>query len=313
MNSLKIIIPGLLSTIQDGGRTGHMASGFSQGGAMDKDAMYLANILVGNDFDKAVIEMTLMGISAVACEDLTVSVTGGKADVYINGELSEQNRALLLKKGDYITVGQVTEGCRCYLAVGGGIDVPVQLDSRSTFIKIGIGGFKGRKLQSGDELPIGKTRKPKNISARKVIPENFEEKTVLRAVLGPQDDMFSKEEIDAFFNREYKVTPASDRMGIRLEGDEAIKPINGSDIISDGIVLGSVQVPKNGQPIILCADRQTTGGYAKIVTVISSDMPKCAQLMPGKTVRFEKISVEEAQRIRSEKMKYFERLKKEMR
>ncbi len=310
MNGLKIIIPGLFTTIQDGGRTGHMASGFSQCGAMDRDAMYLANILVGNNFEDAVAEMTLTGLTAKAGKDCLIAVTGADAEVFVNGEKTDTNRAVFLKRDDYITIGQITNGCRCYLAVKGGIDVPEKMGSRSTFIKIGMGGFEGRKLQSGDILPIKESAEPKNIKNRFISTEKTGNTVILRAVAGPQDDMFSEDELNKFFSRDYKVTPSSDRMGIRLEGEEAIVPISGSDIISDGIVLGSVQVPKNGQPIILCADRQTTGGYAKIVTVISSDMSECAQLTPGKTVRFKRVSVEEAQRVRNEKIKYFKDMKK---
>lgn len=312
MDSLKIIIPGLLSTVQDGGRKGYMALGFSQCGAMDEDAMRLANILVGNSPCDAVIEMTLTGLSAMALCDTAISITGAKAEIFINGEKTDMNRALLLSEGDYITVGQITDGCRSYLAVRGGIGVEEKMGSRSTFLKIGMGGFDGRKLQSGDVIPSRKTPPLKNIKKRFASVPEKEETAVLRAVLGPQDDMFSAEELEKFFGREYTVTPASDRMGIRLSAPDAIKPINGSDIISDGIVSGSVQVPKNGQPIILCADRQTTGGYAKIATVISSDMHKCAQLTAGNKVRFEKISVEDAQKIRKEKTEYFNKLKKRM-
>lgn len=314
MDALKIIIPGLLSTVQDRGIRGYMASGFSQCGAMDQDSMYIANLLVGNNEEAAVIEMTLLGISALACDDITIAVTGGKADVFINGEKAEEYRALKLNKGDYLTVGPISEGCRAYLSIRGGVAVREEMGSRSTFIKIGIGGFHGRPLKSGDILPTEKTAEIKNLGRRRLF-STFLKNTgnvILRAVPGPQDDMFSKEEIDNFFSREYTVTPASDRMGIRLSGQEAIKPLKTSDIISDGIALGSVQVPKSGQPIILCADRQTTGGYAKIATVISSDMPLCAQLTPGEKLRFEKISVEDAQKILRKKRRRFAKLKKQL-
>lgn len=312
MKALRIIIPGLLTTVQDGGRTGNAALGFSQCGAMDEDSMREANILVGNDDFDAVLEMTLTGISAEALCNLYVAVTGGAREVFVNGEKFSAYETVSLKKGDYITVGSITEGCRAYLAVRGGIAVPEVSGSRSTFLKIGMGGFEGRKLQTGDELPTEETLPLKNIKNRKITPPKKEETALLRAIPGPQDDMFSAEELDKFFAREYKVLPASDRMGIRLSGDEPVKALNGSDIISDGIVSGSVQIPKNGQPIILCADRQTTGGYAKPVTVISSDMPKCGRLLPGQKVRFEKTDVETAQKIKKEKEKYFTVLKKKM-
>ena len=161
MDALKIIIPGLLSTIQDRGIRGYMASGFSQCGAMDQDSMYIANLLVGNNEEAAVIEMTLLGISALACDDITIAVTGGKADVFINGEKAEEYRALKLNKGDYLTVGPISEGCRAYLSIRGGVAVREEMGSRSTFIKIGIGGFHGRPLKKRRHFADRKNRRNK--------------------------------------------------------------------------------------------------------------------------------------------------------
>lgn len=186
------------------------------------------------------------------------------------------------------------------------------MGSRSTFLKIGMGGYKGRKLMPGDMLPMGYVPKiPKKLGSRSIVPPEFSSTVTLRATVGPQDNMFSPEEIDKFFSSEYTVTPASDRMGIRLDG-HSLNSLNGTDIISDGIAYGSVQIPSDGKPIILCADRQTTGGYAKPVTVISADMPKAGQLVPGNKVRFAKVTPEEAYKAAIERSRYIKKLSKKL-
>ena len=294
MRRLKIIIPGPLTTVQDRGRTLHMAEGFPVCGAADMDSMEIANMLAGNAPGEAVLEITLGGFSAMACDDMTIAVTGAEADFMINGMNVERYRAHTLKKGDYVYIGYATAGCRVYLSVGGGIDVPAVMGSRSTFLKTGVGGFEGRKLHAGDILPVGKSADLRDISSRSVKPAEIMKNVTLRAMAGPQDDMFPAVELDKFFSSEYVVTPASDRMGLRLDGP-ALTAVNGTDIISDGIACGSVQIPRDGKPIILGADRQTTGGYAKPATVLSVDMSLAGQLTPGCTVRFQRVTAEEAE------------------
>lgn len=294
MRQLKIIIPGLLTTVQDRGRAFHMAEGFPVCGAADTDSMEIANMLAGNTPGEAALEITLGGFAAMACCNLVVAVTGADAPFMINGVTVERYQAHTLKKGDYIYIGYASAGCRIYLAMDGGIDVPCVMGSQSTFLKTGIGGYEGRKLASGDMLPLGESAGVRNIATRRIDVPQITKNVTLRALAGPQDDMFAPEELEKLFSSEYTVTLASDRMGLRLDGP-ALTALNGTDIISDGIACGSVQIPRDGKPIILGADRQTTGGYAKPATVLSVDMSLAGQLVPGSTVRFRRVSAEEAE------------------
>lgn len=305
--SMEILSPGLLSTIQDLGRFGYQASGFAPTGAADTLSMKRANALVGNAPGEAVLEMMLLGVTARFHTACVIALTGADMAPKINGTDAENGAALRIDAGDVLELSGTRDGMGCYLAVAGGFDVPPVMGSRSTGLRFGVGGFNGRKLLKGDVLPL---RAPAadlpEIECRRLLTKPvFSRHVVLRAVPGPQDDMFSVEELRGFFSRPYSVTNATDRMGIRLEGERII-PKNTSDIISDGTVFGAVQVPSGGQPIILMADRQTTGGYAKIATVITADLPRAAQMRPGNTVRFMSVSVEEAQEILATANKNYE-------
>lgn len=302
---IEIITGGALSTIQDLGRFGVMKNGFTQSGAMDVRAMKLANAILKNDLNAPVIEMTLKGIMARFGDSCLFCLTGGEADAYLNDKPLENNVSYRAEKDDIITVRTLKNGMRCYLAVAGGFRVPMVMGSASTNLKTGIGGFEGRKLRTYDVIETGEAAPGVREGIRVPVSKDRNDVTVLRAVPGPQDDVFTQEDISHFFTDEYKVTPALDRMGIRLEGT-ALKGKDGTDIISDGITFGSVQVPSSGQPIILMADHQTTGGYAKIATVISVDLPLLAQARPSDRIRFEKVTVEEAEKLAIEEKKYFE-------
>lgn len=305
--SIKIINAGMLSTIQDGGRFGVMKYGFTQSGAMDSKAMSTANILVGNEPECAVIETTLLGITAEFTENTVIALSGGDFSAAINGTPIKRNKAYAVNAGDTLAMSYAKSGVRGYLAVSGGFDVPEVMGSRSTNLKSQIGGFFGRKLAAGD---IINTFAPiiTDTKGRELPEETYENSITLRAVLGPQDYMFTDEDINTFFSCEYKITQQADRMGIRLDG-EPLKGKGSMDIVSDGIVFGSVQVPKNGMPIILAADRQTTGGYAKIATVISADRHLIAQARPGGTIKFAQVSVKEAQKIAKQEQKALKKLK----
>ncbi len=305
--SIKIINAGMLSTIQDGGRFGVMKYGFTQSGAMDSKAMSTANILVGNVPECAVIETTLLGITAEFTENTVIALSGGDFSAAINGTPIKRNKAYAVNAGDTLAMSYAKSGVRGYLAVSGGFDVPEVMGSRSTNLKSQIGGFYGRKLAAGD---IINTFAPiiTDTTGRELPEETYENSITLRAVLGPQDYMFTDEDINTFFSCEYKITQQADRMGIRLDG-EPLKGKGSMDIVSDGIVFGSVQVPKNGMPIILAADRQTTGGYAKIATVISADRHLIAQARPGGTIKFAQVSVKEAQKIAKQEQKALKKLK----
>lgn len=305
--SIKIINAGMLSTIQDGGRFGVMKYGFTQSGAMDSKAMSTANILVGNEPECAVIETTLLGITAEFTENTVIALSGGDFSAAINGTPIKRNKAYAVNAGDTLAMSYAKSGVRGYLAVSGGFDVPEVMGSRSTNLKSQIGGFFGRKLAAGD---IINTFAPiiTDTTGRELPEETYENSITLRAVLGPQDYMFTDEDINTFFSCEYKITQQADRMGIRLDG-EPLKGKGSMDIVSDGIVFGSVQVPKNGMPIILAADRQTTGGYAKIATIISADRHLIAQARPGGTIKFAQVSVKEAQKIAKQEQKALKKLK----
>ena len=307
MNSMEILSPGLLSTIQDLGRFGYQASGFAPTGACDALSLKRANALVGNDPGEAAVEMMLLGITAYFRASCVIALAGADMSPKINGTPVENGTAIRVDPGDVLELSGTRDGMGCYLAVSGGFDLPLVMGSRSTGLRFGVGGFEGRKLARGDMLPL---RNPvvdlPDLDCRRLISRPvFSKHTVLRAIPGPQDDMFSKAELAGFFSHPYSVTNATDRMGIRLEG-EPIVPKTTSDIISDGTAFGAIQVPSGGQPIILMADRQTTGGYAKIATVITADLPRAAQMRPGCTVRFLPVTVEEAQDILAAANKAYE-------
>lgn len=295
--SVKVIIPGALTTVQDAGRYGYQNSGIQTSGVMDHEAYGKANYLVGNAEDEAVLEATLFGGTMEVDEDTVVALTGADMEPKINGEEAEMNRPLLLKAGDSISLGMVKSGCRTYIAFGGGIDVPVVMGSRSTNMKCAMGGYEGRPLKAGDVLQIKKPAVSyEEIRERRAKEETYPSLIEVRVVEGPQAEYFSEKGKAAFYGSVYTISDQSDRMGYRLEG-EVVESVNGTDIISDGIAFGAVQVPASGKPIVLLADRQTTGGYAKIAVVCSFDIPKLVQGKPGDQVRFKKISVEEAQKI----------------
>ncbi len=293
--SIRIVIPGFLSTIQDLGRTGYQASGFPPSGAADPDALRYGNMLVGNAENEAGLEMTVQGITAEFTESCVIALTGADMSPTVNDKEIPMWRAVEIQAGDVLRCGYVSSGFRTYLSVAGGFDIPETLGSRSTSIKISFGGFNGRKLEAGDELPL---RLPvgtlPDMNKRATYTRHYRKTVTLRALPGPQEDMFTEEALKTFFSEEYKVSSSLDRMGIRLEGPK-IEASERYDIVSDGITTGSIQVPSSGQPIILMCDRQTTGGYTKIAAVISSDISLCAQLAPGSAVKFKEVTIEEAQ------------------
>lgn len=305
---IEIITPGLLTTVQDFGRVGVMKNGFTQNGAMDRYSMTVANRLCGNCDSAPVLEMTVLGVTARFTQDTVVCVSGADFGAKINDKPIKRNKAYKINKGDILSMGAAKSGMRAYLAVAGGIVGEYVFGSASTNLKFAFGGHFGKKLQSGDVLSIGTGAFPLGEIDKWEIPESeYSKDAQLRVVLGPQNEMFTDEDIRLFLSQEYEVIAQSDRMGIRLSG-EPLKSKNGMDIISDGIVFGSVQVPNSGEPIILMADHQTTGGYAKIATVISVDLPRASQLSVGNTVRFKSVTVEEAEQEAKKQKRFFDNL-----
>lgn len=311
MSSIDVINGGILTTIQDSGRYGYQELGIPTSGVMDDYNYRLANILVGNKLDEAVFEMTFFGPTLKFNENLIIAITGSNMNPKINGELAPMYETIKVKKGDTLQFGKVNEGIRSYLAFGGSIDVPFVNGSKSTHIKTKMGGIEGRALKAKDEINI---KKSKEKTMRK-IPEKylpiFLNCNILRIVLGPQDDYFTEKGIhDLFRSGGYQVTKDFDRMGIRLKGT-AIEHKETADIISDGTTFGSIQVPANGQPIILVADRQTTGGYTKIGNVITADLYKLAQMTFLDKVLFKEVTIEEAQKLATDYKNKFDLIKKE--
>ena len=299
MGGLKIIKGGLLSTVQDGGRIGYQQYGVPVSGVMDFYAYRLANFLVGNAEEEAVIEVTMMSFAAEFLQETVIAITGGNLTPTINGRPVGMWETILVVPGDKLAFQRVKTGCRSYLAIAGGIQVPKVMGSRSTYLRGGFGGHQGRGLRKEDELGIGKgEKKLEELIGRSLIDQTMEYPSTitLRVVPGPQEEAFTNEATEDFYNGDYKMTMDSDRMGFRLEGKK-ITHREKAEIISDGIAMGAIQIPGHGQPILMMADRQTAGGYPKIGNVISADLPKLAQAKPGDTLRFQKVSIEEAQEI----------------
>ena len=291
---MKIITPGPLSTVQDGGRFGYMSTGFGSGGAMDLRAMRIANILAGNDPEDGVMEMTMLGMTVEFDQDAVIVLTGADMSPMLGGEPVPMYETVQVQEGDRLVMGAAKSGMRGYLAVSGGFDIDPVMGSQSTNLKVKLGGFQGRKLLAGDQIPLRQSMTLDMLGLRKTTPENdYPQTAVVRVVFGPQEDYFTEKGIDTFLRTRYNVSGQSDRMGVRLEGTP-IENKNGVDIISDGIAYGSVQIPAAGTPIIMMADRQTTGGYAKIATVITADLYKIAQARPGTGICFQAVTEKEA-------------------
>lgn len=288
---------GLFSTVQDLGRTGYQSLGFSPAGALDYRSHYLANQLLGNDPDDAVIEMTFQGMILAVKKDTVIATAGSNMIFTINGVPCQVGMAVNVFKGDEIFFGRTQDGARTYMAVLGGVDVPEILNSRSTHTRSGIGGHNGRQFKPGDVIkPLDGefSGEYKEIKA-------IEEDTGIRVIAGQQYDYFTDTAKAALVENGYKISKDSDRMGFRLNG-ETLESSSGHDVLSEPTQLGSIQVPKNGQPIILLNDRQTAGGYTRIATVIQSDIPKLVQMSPGETITFSLVSVEEATELYKEEL-----------
>lgn len=296
METIKILDAGLLTTVQDLGRYGFQRYGVSASGVMDEYSAKIANKLVGNKIGEAVLETTLKGVQIEFLQNTAVAITGGNCDVTLNGTKIELWQSYLVNRGDILKMGICRSGLRNYLAFAGGIDVPIIMNSKSTNLKAKVGGFNGRKLMTGDILSVGVGSLEAPLTLNKHYIPTYSKDIKVGVILGQQDDHFTEAGIKTFLNETYTVTQESDRMGIRLSSvsGATIEHKNGADIISDGITFGAIQVPGSGQPIVMMADRQTTGGYTKIGNVISSDLAKLAQATPGTKVKFVEYTLEQA-------------------
>ena len=267
---------GMFTTVQDEGRFGYQQFGMTTAGPMDRYSFHLANILVSNPKGEAALEISMIGPKLRIERDNVMAITGGDLGPLLNGKPAPMYQAFQIKKGDLLSFTGMKNGCRGYLAFAGGLDIPVIMGSKATLVRNEIGGVEGRKL-------------PQDLFAKKEV--------VLRVVLGPQRDAFTREGIRQFFWHSARITAEFDRQGCRLECDTPIEHVVDGNTMTDGIVCGSIQVPSNGMPIIMLADHQTTGGYTKIGTVISTDIRKLAQSIPGMRVRFVEVSMNLAQQL----------------
>ena len=294
--SITVLNPGLLTTVQDMGRVGYQQFGVSVSGVMDPRATSIANILVGNEEGEAVLECTMMGPQLRFEVANCIAITGGDLGPTLDGQPIPNYTAVVVQAGQTLKFTGPKTGCRAYIAFAGGLDIPVVMGSRSTYMKAKIGGLNGRKLEKDDVIAFRAPKTElKNMKDRSLYPEFVPRKEyTVRVVLGPQDDAFTDAGIQTFLSEVYTVTPEFDRMGCRLEG-AAVAHKESGDIISDGIAFGAIQIPSAGKPIIMLADRQTTGGYTKIANVITADFRIIGQLKAGDKVRFEKVSIAHAQ------------------
>ena len=315
---------GFLTSVQDLGRTGFRQFGVSTSGALDSFALRVANLLVGNDEGAAGLEITLGGLQLRFEDERIVAWCGGEFDVQIGSRALPAGHVAHLQAGDELKFGRAQIGCRCWLAISGGIDVPVVLGSRSTDLRANFGGFEGRALRDGDvllacrrqghppSLKLRRTSRPATGISSWTAPHDWVSPASrhpnLRFVRGVDWNRFDDVTIQRFTNHDFSVSPDSDRMGVRLDGPE-LKREDETDLISEAVAPGTIQVPPSGKPILLLGDCQTIGGYPKIAHVITVDLGVAAQLRAGDRVRFSEVSLEDAHRLLMERERDLERFR----
>ncbi|SMC52467.1 biotin-dependent carboxyltransferase family protein [Sporomusa malonica] len=323
--SITVLRPGLLTTIQDLGRYGYQKYGVIVSGAMDSYSLRAANLLVGNAEGEAVLEITLIGPTLKLEADTLMSITGGDLSPTVDDKPVPLWRPVYIQKGSVLKFGRCKSGCRAYLSVAGGYGISEVMGSKSTYLRAGIGGFQGRPLQSGDVLETNPPQAAslqvirhltKQADCGPVISTSWyagqahilpDTEPVVRVLRGGQFDKFTDESKAKLWDSVFQVTSQSDRMGYRLSGAALMleKPL---EMVSEAVALGTIQVPPDGNPIVLMADRQTTGGYPKIGQVALVDISKVAQIKPGGKVRFEEITVSEAGKLHLEREQSIKKL-----
>jgi len=311
--TLHIVTGGLQTTVQDLGRAGHQSQGIPVGGAMDLLALRVGNLLVGNNHGDAALEATLIGPAITFDQDTLIALTGADLDASINGTPVPAWHPIFVPRGGTLRFGQPRLGCHVYVAAAGGIDVPLVFGSRSTYLRAHFGGYEGRALRSGDAVQVGV---PSRLSERMaaslresgavpavarwslggLLRPRYGDDPTVRLLAGAHIGALSGDARERFFSGTFRVSSSSDRMGYRLESVELAleAPV---ELLSEGVVFGTVQLPPAGAPIVLMADRQTTGGYPRIGEVIGVDLPLIAQLKPGDRLRFRLVSLDDAQRL----------------
>src|SRR5712671_2512982 len=295
---LKVLAPGLHTTVQDLGRPGYQAIGVPVSGALDGFSLRLANALVGNFSGSPALEILLSGPTLeVAADTVRVALAGAGASLAIDAEkprVVAAGQSVTLPRGEVFQIVPGEQSACCYLAAEGGIAVPLVLGSASTYVRAAIGGIKGRALRRGDVVPLGVACASARAELRLPSPLPATAEQPIRVVLGPQQEYLTAEAVASLLGSEFRVSPAADRMGVRLDGPR-LRHRHGWDIVSDAIATGAIQVPGSGQPILLLADHQTTGGYPKIATVVSADLPVVGRRRPGDRLRFVAVTVEVAE------------------
>lgn len=325
---INIIKPGLLTTVQDQGRAGYQKDGVTVNGVMDQTASRIINMLVGNRDTDAVLEMTLKGAKISFQKDALIAIGGGDMSPSIDGYPVRSYRPVFVQEGSVLDFGNVQQGCRVYLAVAGGFQVPLVMGSSSTYLRAGFGGLQGRSLKKDDALSFGSpSSRSKEISSQirkqagctdgfyemnwyispRLLPK-LSGNPVVRAFKGRQYGWFTQESCQQFFLETFAVTTQADRMGYRLEGPD-LELMNHQDLLSEAVANGTIQITSDGTPIILLADRQTTGGYPKIAQIATVDLPILAQLKPGDTLKFKEISHDESQKLLVNRERELNRLK----
>lgn len=300
----KILRAGFLTSVQDLGRTGFRELGISVGGALDRHALTVANLLVGNTPDAAGLEITLGGFRVGFDDERVVAWCGGNFDVRLGSTPLPSGHVARVRAGEELSINQPKIGGRAWLAISGGVDVPVVLGSRSTDLRANFGGIAGRALRNGDEIPLGRRLRSANVAPGKVsswsAPADWtataKKYPALRIIRGAHWSSFKDEATQRFMNEAFGISPDSDRMGARLDGPELSRN-DDVDLVSEAVAPGTIQVPPSGRPIILLGDCQTIGGYPKIAHVITVDLPVAAQLRAGDTVHFQEVNLGEAHRL----------------
>ena len=322
MAIIRVRQPGLLSTVQDTGRFGEYALGMPPSGAMDVFSYEVGNYLVGNQEGVAGVEITYFGPELEFTEAALIALTGAQMPPKINGEEAPMWEALEVGEGDVLSFEYLKRGARCYLAVAGGIDVPLFMHSRSTYTLIGLGGHEGRALQEGDELEVGEApRKAEGQVGKRVDEEHiptYSEETELRVIIGLASYRITEESMEEFLSTTWTVTPDADRVGYRYKGGElkfverdqpAGAGADPANVVDFGYPVGSIQVPGGVEPIVLMNDAVTGGGYATIGTVISADRARLAQTKTNDKTRFRSVELDEALEARKQRRQQMEEIR----
>ena len=295
-----VVEPGLLTTVQDLGRPGAVASGVPPAGAMDRFAHSAANLLAGNDRNQATLECTLSGPLLVALRSCLISIAGADLGAQVNGRAAPMWTGIFLAAGDRLSFAGRRSGMRAYVAVSGGFDGERWLGSRSTYLLVNRGGIQGRGLKAGDELHLAADRSAPMVAGRQLaaakVPDYSDH--TLAVMAGPHLKRLDATSRRALFGEAFTVSGQADRMGYRLDGPPLV--LAGEELLSFGLAAGALQVTNSGQPIMLMADHQTAGGYAVVATVVSASLPLAAQLGPGDELRFRQVTETQARSMRLE-------------